>query len=137
MPFLHETQAKIETEFGNELRKSLGRPAFEDVTVVFNDYVDGKSLNNLWAWRRVCYDPVTGKIGLNSRAKLPFITGMECGPDGTMQRSWKWVGCLNLGVNGGEGGMDKANAQNRVSLTFCFDYIQHITLLGSANAGQA
>ena len=48
--------------FHAESRKFAGRSAFGNGSIVYNDYVDIPIASALEAWRRLLYDPTTGRV---------------------------------------------------------------------------
>lgn len=56
----------IEVPFLNEKRKFAGNPTFDDLSVLFKDYVNKKVADALLQWRHQVYNPHTGAIGLKS-----------------------------------------------------------------------
>jgi len=59
----------IEVGYLNEKRKFAGNPTFDDLSVVFNDYIDVGTAALLMRWRYSVYNPETGTIGLASQYK--------------------------------------------------------------------
>src|SRR3990172_12748075 len=50
-PLPKVTTNPIEVNFLNEKRKFAGMTTYEDLTVIFNDYVDPETARRLHAWR--------------------------------------------------------------------------------------
>lgn len=90
----------IELNYINEKKKFPGIPTWDDLSVVFNDYVDRETSAALWRWFRETYDPVTGKLGLARRFKK---TGrvVQFAPDGSTEREYDleglWISNLDPG----------------------------------------
>jgi len=68
-PLPKRTMGIIEVGYVNERRKFAGLPTFDDLSVVYKDYVDKNTADFLWKWANMVYDPKTGVIGLASTYK--------------------------------------------------------------------
>jgi hypothetical protein len=81
----------VEIPFRNEKRFFAGQVTVEDFPISFRDYVDAPIHAAVLTWRRLVYDPATGRVGraaeYKKRGKLLLLS-----PDGEMQRTWTLVG---------------------------------------------
>ncbi len=90
----------IEMNHLNEKKKFPGIPTWDDLSVVFNDFVDTATAATLWRWFRTVYDPKTGKLGL---ARVYKKTGrvVQLAPDGSTERAYGlegvWISALDPG----------------------------------------
>ena len=83
----------IEVGYLNEKRKFDGNPVFDDLAIVFNDYLDVQTAALLWRWRYKVYDPTRGTIGLKSQyAKNGWITLFAPNGDEKFNRVYKLIG---------------------------------------------
>lgn len=81
----------IEIPFRNQVRKVAGAARVEEFAISFRDYVDAQIHQAIMTWRRLVYDPATGRIGraaVYKRAGAAFLFG----PEGETERSWSLVG---------------------------------------------
>ena len=81
----------ISIPFRNEDRKVAGQATFDDLTIEFRDYVDQQVYAAILSWRRLVYDPASGRIGLASQYKRRGKCFLY-GPDGESEKSWTIVG---------------------------------------------
>lgn len=83
--------AVLEIGWMNEKRKFAGPPTFDDLSVIYKDYVDQQTANLLLKWRHQVYDPNTGKIGLASAYKKTGWVAMFS-PEGSVERRYDVIG---------------------------------------------
>ena len=57
------TNDPIEIPYGNSKVKVAGQGAFDDASLVVNDYIIADIEKQLWAWRKKVFDPQTMKVG--------------------------------------------------------------------------
>lgn len=81
----------IEVGYLNEKRKFAGLPTFDDLSVVFKDYVNKPVADTLLSWRHQVYNPHTGAIGLASVYKKSAFVQLFA-PDGTFERQYNLQG---------------------------------------------
>jgi hypothetical protein len=85
------TNDAVEIPFRNEVRFVAGQARFDDFTISFRDYVDQQVHQAILTWRRLVYDPVSGRIGraatYKRRGKLFMF-----GPDGEDERGFSLIG---------------------------------------------
>ena len=81
----------IEVAYLNEKRKFAGNPAFEDMSVLYKDYVNKSVADSLLQWRHQVYNPITGAVGLKSvYAKTGFVQMFA--PEGSFERRYDIFG---------------------------------------------
>lgn len=122
----------IEVNYLNEKRKFAGMITYDDLTVVFNDYVDEDVSKLLHRWRYSVQDPVTGQMGRkNEYAKEGRVT--MYGPGGDGDREYLLQGVWPSALDGGE--IDFATEDGiKINLTLTIDkviYDPAINLIGS------
>lgn len=86
----------VELPYGNSKVKVAGQGSFDDVSLVVNDYIEADIEAQLWAWRKKVFDPVTMKVGWASEYKRNGRL-IQFGPDGTVSRTWRLIGCFPTG----------------------------------------
>ena len=118
-PFPKEVNDPIVVNFGNEQRKVAGRATFDNLDLVVKDFADQPVMSTLIAWRRLVYDPTTGKIGLAKDYKKHGEIVMFA-PNGTLERTWKIQGVWPSRMDPGGGDME-ANSQNLVTIVLSVD----------------
>lgn len=113
------SQGIIEVRYLNEARKFPGNVTYDDLTVVFNDYVDRDTAGILLKWRKLCYDPADGKIGRAALAKK--MARIELfSPTGDLDREYELQGVWPSAFDGGE--IDYAGEDGvKISLTLTYD----------------
>jgi len=113
------SQGIIEVRYLNEARKFPGNVTYDDLTVVFNDYVDRDVAGALLKWRSLCYDPLTGKIGRVAQAKK-MARIVLFSPTGDLEREYELQGVWPSAFDGGE--IDMAGEDGvKISLTLTYD----------------
>jgi hypothetical protein len=113
------TVEALETNFLNEKRKIAGIVTFEDMEVMFKDFVDMRTARVLKLWHEKVYDPVTGRIGLarnyKKRGEIELF-----GPNQQFHRFWSCIGMFPTTFNAGQ--IDMASAEPvKISLTISMD----------------
>lgn len=81
----------IEIPFRNEVRFVAGSARVDDFAISFRDYVDQQTHQAIMTWRRLVYDPATGRIGRAATYKRRGKVFMF-GPSGESERSWSLIG---------------------------------------------
>jgi hypothetical protein len=100
-PLPKVTNGIVEIGHVNEKKKFAGLPTFDDLSVIFKDYVDKNTAVYLLKWRRLVYDPRTGKIGLAYQYKKPGYVELFA-PNGEFIRQYDLVGCWPSGFDPGD-----------------------------------
>lgn len=123
-------------DYLNEQRKFAGRTTFDDVPVVFNDYVDQRTAETLRKWRQLVYDPYTGRVGLARDYKSHAIIS-QASPDGAaFVRETKLLGVWPSQFDPGSHDMSSDDVV-KISVTFSFDkaYPTQTVASGQASYG--
>lgn len=124
----------VEIGYLNEKRKFAGNPTYEDMGIVFNDYVNQNTANVLWTWRQSVHDPVSGQTGFAANYKKTGYIQMYS-PDGSIQRTIQLVGLWPATFDSGDiNYMDEATI--KLSITFALDkfYAEFAGISPDANA---
>ena len=112
----------IELTYGNSKVKVAGQASVEDSSLVVNDYIVADIEAQLYAWRKKVYDPETQKIGWAEEYKRNARL-YQYGPDGTVQRVWRLIGCWPTSMESGEfnyDGSDKKQITFNISIDNAF-----------------
>lgn len=118
-PIPKVTNAIIDVPYLNEMRKFAGRPTFDDLSVVYKDYVNKAVADTLLSWRHQVYNPHTGAIGLKSAyAKSGFVQMFA--PDGTFERQYNLQGVWPSAYDPGDIDMGGDESLN-ITLTLTID----------------
>jgi hypothetical protein len=120
-PVPKQTVGIIEVAYLNEKRKFAGMPTFDDLTVIFNDYVSEDTALLLNRWFYQIHDPVSGKQRFKQEyAKEGRVT--MYGPDGTGDREYEMQGVWPSALDGGE--IDFATEDGvKINLTLTIDKV--------------
>lgn len=132
-PLPKETSNIIEVPFLNEKRKFAGMVTYDDLTVIFNDYVDQQTARLLYQWRYLVKDPVSGKIG-NKAAYAKAGRMVKYGPDGQSDREYELQGIWPSALDGGE--IDFANDGDglKINMTLSIDKAIYIPSVSGTSA---
>lgn len=118
-PIPKVSNGTIEIGYINEKRKFAGNPVFEDLTVVYKDYVNHQIADTLLAWRHQVYNPHTGANGIKSvYAKTGFVQLFA--PNGTFERHYDMFGMWPSNFDPGDVDMTGEDSQN-ITLTLVID----------------
>lgn len=109
----------IEVRYLNQIRKFAGTPTFEDMTVVFNDYVDQNTAKVLADWFYLAHDPVSGKTAFASAYKKNGRIVLY-DPSGGSDREWEMQGMWIQMYDPGDIDMEGED-RVRISCTFTVD----------------
>ena len=109
----------VEVAYLNEKRKFAGMPTFDDLSIVFRDYVDKDVARVIGLWRKSVYDPVTGRIGLASEYKRDG-RAVQFAPNGELEREFEIVGAWPSTWDPGDHDME-AEDQVRINVTLTID----------------
>ncbi len=90
-PLPKVTNGIVELPFLNEKRKFAGLPTFDDLSVLFKDYVTKPVADAILQWRHQVYNPHSGAIGLASIYKKTGFVQMFA-PNGTLERQYDIFG---------------------------------------------
>jgi len=96
----------IEVRYLNQIRKFAGTPTYDDLPVVFNDYVDQETATVLAKWNYLSHNPLSGKTALASEYKKNGRM-VKYGPNGEFDREWEiqgmWISNFDPGDADHEG----------------------------------
>lgn len=87
----------IELSYGNSKVKVAGQAAFDDASLVVNDYIVADIEKQLNDWRNQVFNPETMTIGWAEDYKRNGRL-YQYGPDGTVQRVWRLIGAWPTGL---------------------------------------
>lgn len=120
-PVPKSTHGIIEVPYLNEKRKFAGMPTYDDITVIFNDFVGEDVALLLHRWYYQIHDPITGKQQFKAQyAKEGRVTLYA--PDGTSDREYELQGVWPSGLDGGE--IDFATEDGvKINLTLTIDKV--------------
>jgi len=113
------TVAPIEVPFLNEKRKFAGNPVYDDLSVVYKDWVDKDTHKILNAWRYLVHNPETGQTGRARDYKKSGHVSLYS-PDGEIERQYALIGVWPSAMDPGEidmGGEDTVN----ITMTLTID----------------
>lgn len=109
----------IEAYHNNERRKYAGNPTFDDLSVVFSDYIDNDVAGECAAWYSKVYNAKNGKIGWKRQYAATGIA-TQYGPNGQYERSWQIKGVWPSNFDPGD--HDKtAEDYVRITMTLTID----------------
>jgi hypothetical protein len=121
----------VETFWVNEKRKVPGLVNFEDIEVVYKDFVDVGTAHIMKTWHEQVYNPVSGKIGLARNIKKTGIIELFA-PDGTFSRYHSLSGIWPSNFNAGT--IDMTSSEPVViTVTLSVDKIYSARTPGLAN----
>jgi hypothetical protein len=111
----------VEIGYLNEKRKFAGLPTFDDLSVIYHDYVnlDKPVADALLQWRHQVYNPHTGAIGLAATYKKSGFVQLFA-PDGTLERQYDLLGVWPSGWDPGDVDMMGEEAL-RLTVTLTID----------------
>lgn len=132
-PLPKETSNVIEIPFLNEKRKFAGLVSYDDLTVIFNDYVDKETARLLHQWRNLVKDPVTGKMG-NKRDYAKIARMVKYGPDGQSDREYECQGVWPSAIDGGEIDFGNDGDGLKINMTLTIDKAIYVPAVGTTNA---
>lgn len=103
----------IEVRYLNQIRKFAGTPTFDDLSVVFNDYVDQNTAKVIADWFYLSHNPVTGKTAFASQYKKNGRAVLYA-PDGTADREWE---CQGMWISTFDPGDVDMEGEDRIRIT--------------------
>lgn len=103
----------IEVGYLNQVRKFAGKPVYEDMPVVFNDYVDQQTKQVLADWWYLVHDPISGQTAF-ARDYKKSARIVLYDPSGGSDREWECQGCWISNFDAGDADME---ADDRVRIT--------------------
>jgi len=81
----------IEVRYLNQIRKFAGTPTYDDLSIVFNDYVDQNTKQVLADWFYLTHNPVDGKTAFAADYKKNGRIVLF-DPSGASDREWECQG---------------------------------------------
>lgn len=121
----------LETNWLNEKRKFAGTVTFDDLEIVFKDFVDVNTAHIVKKWHEKVYDPSTGKIGLARDYKKTALITLFA-PNGTFERHYFVEGIWPLTFD--PGSIDMTSAEPiKITCTFAIDKAYAAETPGPAN----
>lgn len=118
-PLPKRTMGIVEFGYLNEKRKFAGVPTYDDLSVVFKDYVDRETAQILWEWSYRVHNPVNGKTGLASQYKLNGWMSLYS-PEGSIERRYDIIGAWPSSIDPGEVDHDGEDIV-RITMTLTID----------------
>ena len=103
----------IEVRYLNQIRKFAGTPTFDDLPMVFNDYVDQETATVIANWFYLSHNPVSGKTDLAANYKRNGRM-VKYGPNGEFDREWEIQGMWVSNFDPGDADME---GEDRVRIT--------------------
>ena len=112
-PLLKSNIGIVEVGYLNQTRKFAGKPTYDDLAVVFNDYVDQETKNVLARWFYLSHDPVTGRTAFARDYKKTGVVTLY-DPSGASDREWECQGMFITAFDPGDADME---AEDRIRIT--------------------
>jgi len=118
-PIPKRTIGILEVGYLNDKRKFAGNPVYDDLSVIFKDYVDAETARLLWKWNYLVHNPENGKTGLaRSYKKQGWVHLLS--PEGSIERIYDLVGIWPSGFDGGDADMMGEDTMN-ITVTITID----------------
>lgn len=117
-----EDSSVQELAYSNTSVKVAGTTTYGSGTLVLKDLISagGDIEKILVKWRKAVYDPDTDKVGLAFNYKIDARI-VQYAPDGTMERTWKLLGCFPSSVDYGQLQYGSGGAVKTVSVGIQYD----------------
>lgn len=109
----------IEVRYLNQIRKFAGTPTYDDLSVVFNDYVDQNTHKVLADWFYLAHNPIDGKTQFARDYKKNGRVVLY-GPEGTGDREWEIQGAWISTFDPGDADMEGED-RTRITCTITID----------------
>ena len=120
-PIPKRTMGVVELGYLNEKRKFAGIPTYDDLSLIFHDYVDVNIAEILWAWSYAVHDPRTGQTGLASQYKASGWFALYS-PEGSIERRYDVIGIWPSSIDPGE--VDHEGEDTvRITMTLSIDKV--------------
>ena len=132
-PIPKRTIGIIEIGFLNEKRKFAGNPTYDDLSVVYKDYVDRETARVLWNWHYQVHNPENGKTGLaRGYKKSGWVSLFD--PSGGQERQYDLIGIWPSAMDPGD--IDMAG-EDTVNITVTLTIDKTIPKLGLNPRGES
>jgi hypothetical protein len=109
----------IELNYLNEKRKFAGIASFDDLSVIFVDYVDKDTCAILQRWFADVYSSTTGQVGMAKDYKKDGKV-IQYSPDGSIEREYDIFGMWISAIDPGDADMSSEDVL-RVTCTITID----------------
>ena len=109
----------IELPYGNSKVKVAGQATTEDVSLTMKDFITADTEKKLLEWRKKVYDPQTQKVGWAEDYKKNGRVYLF-GPDGTVIRTWRLLGCWPTSFESSEFSYDGSD-KREITMTISVD----------------
>lgn len=117
-----EDSSVQELAYSNTSVKVAGTTTYGSGTLTLKDLISEKSNieDIVRLWRKAVYDPDTDKVGLAFNYKIDARV-VQYAPDGTMERTWKLMGCWPTSVDYGQLQYGSGGAAKTISVGIAYD----------------
>lgn len=109
----------LKVDYGNNSVNFAGKPSYQSISIVFNDFVGLETERIVAAWHRLVYDCKTQKIGRASVYKKSAHL-LEFSPDGAFRKCWELKGCFPTSIS--YGGYNQQGGLRQITVTLSIDY---------------
>jgi hypothetical protein len=124
----NETSDLIEIYYLNERRQYAGRTIYDGGSLTLTDWIDQGTAEVIRKWRKLCYDPETGRVGIKTDyAKRGIINLYAPGSPGTLgsgspivTRKWELINLWPVSVAWGALDM-QASDKIQIDVQFVYD----------------
>jgi len=122
-PIPKRTMGIIEIGYLNEKRKFAGIPTYDDLSVIYKDYIDAATARVLWKWNYQVHNPETGKTGLaRAYKKSGSVTLFAPDGSGEFDRMMDVIGAWPSGFDPGDADLAGEDSVN-ITLTLTIDKV--------------
>ena len=121
VPAPNYTIEALDLQYFNETRHFAGIANYENMSVVFRDFLEPRIASILYAWRQSVWNTETGLAGNPSDYKKAGSLVL-LSPDAATERVWQCIGIWPTAANFGSFRHDRP-AYNTINVTFSVDKI--------------
>lgn len=122
-PIPKRTMGIVEIGYLNEKRKFAGIPTYDDLSVIYKDYVDKDIAQILWEWNYQVHNPETGRTGLARKYKKSgSVTLYGPNGDGEFDRVYNLIGIWPSGFDPGDADLQGEDSIN-ITMTLTIDKV--------------
>jgi hypothetical protein len=119
---------KQSTKRIHETYNTAGMPSFNDLTVVFNDFIRNSATSSgelsagdiMYNWASMIYNPLTGQMGYKTQYATS-ATEAQLDPAGNIFRAWNIFGIFPTTVNFGDTLSYEDSGATEINCTFAYD----------------